>query len=646
MTHPPFESYIQAGLSCFPIRADGSKAPAVAWNEFRSRYASAFEYQSWEDQYQGIALVCGAMSGNLEVLDIDEPSLVRPFIDALKSQDQTLLDRLTMIRTPRRNLVGKGGCHLVYRCEEAVGGNSKLAMSEPEPEFDGNGDPLINPNTGKQNMKPRTLIETRGEGGYVLTTGCSAECHETGNTYDHVFGPALTETSTLTAAEVGTIHLVARMFDRSVSEIHVDPKIHGYEGGGESPGDAYNSQATWAEILEPYGWVSCGESGGIKRWRRPGKATGISATTGVLSKAGNELLTVFSTNAYPFEGVGSSGRIGVTYSKFGAYATLNHKSDYQAAAQSLVKLGFGKPAVKTERKKHIMRVTFIDAERNFIAHVKSGTPSLHTLGIKNLDDALGGGVERGELVIVGGRPSHGKSVVALQALKATVEQGHHCILVSHEMSQFALAKRMILTRTEIEQHEWQASADALLQESTDYWEACGELFLLEQCRNIVDIENEVAKICGEYDIAMVAVDHAQLTQGVGGNRYEQLTDASGRLKELAMARNSVCLLPSQMNRDAAKGEFDSHNLKETGALEQDADVVILLRWPWMSDMTLPDTTLYEIKIKKNKNRGIMTPDILCNFDAEHQTLSPRRGSHREPRERFGEFDNFRGDDYD
>jgi len=209
-----------------------------------------------------------------------------------------------------------------------------------------------------------------------------------------------------------------------------------------------------------------------------------------------------------------------------------------------------------------------------------------------------------------------------------------------------LAKRMILTRTEIEQHEWQASADALLQESTDYWEACGELFLLEQCRNIVDIENEVAKICSEYDIAMVAVDHAQLTQGVGGNRYEQLTDASGRLKELAMARNSVCLLPSQMNRDAAKGEFDSHNLKETGALEQDADVVILLRWPWMSDMTLPDTTLYEIKIKKNKNRGIMTPDILCNFDAEHQTLTPRRGSHREPRERFGEFDNFRGDDYD
>jgi len=488
----PFLEYLQAGLSVIPIRADGSKAAAIAWKPYTERQATADEARDWSRRFEGVAIIGGAVSGNLEVTDLDEPTLVRPFIEAVKQQDPDLVHKLCFIRTPRRNESGQAGCHLVYRCESPVGGNLKLAMSEPEPEVDADGKPVINPTTGEQNRKPRCLIETRGEGGYVLTVGCSPQCHPTGNLYEHVYGPPLTDLETLTTDERNTLHAVARTFDRSIGETHQEPQIPGYERAkaGESPGDEFNRVASWPEILEPHGWQCVGESGGIKRWRRPGKATGYSASTGLLSKQGNELLVVFSTNAAPFEGVNQNGRPGVSYSKFGAYTLLNHSGDYAEAAEALVKLGLGTPGRKPERKTRVLKSTVADAERRYLEMLQQGKASAVSIGIPTLDEALGGGVERGEMVVFGGLTSHGKTVCGLQAVRATVEAGRHAVLVSHEMSGLAIAKRMISSRTTLDPRQWFEYADTLERESAAYWNSCGRAFLLEQCRTIEGIERE------------------------------------------------------------------------------------------------------------------------------------------------------------
>ena len=384
-----------------------------------------------------------------------------------------------------------------------------------------------------------------------------------------------------------------------------------------------SQRSTWSEILEPHGWACVGESGGIKRWRRPGKQTGISATTGVLSKAGNELLTVFSTNAYPFEGVSDNGRTGVTYSKFGAYAQLNHAGDYQAAAQALLRLDYGTPAEKTERKSRVLKGTIRDAERRYLDNLRHGRVQLLSMGIPDLDKALAGGVERGELVIVGGLTSNGKTVVALQALKATVQTGRHAVMVSHEMSDLAIGKRSLQSLVDIEESEWHKHIDQIEQASMDYWDSCGEIFLLEQCRRIDDIETEIDKIAAEFDLAMVVIDHAQLTEGKGATRYEQLTNASARFKDIATKHNCVCVVPSQLNRQAAQGEAGAHHLRESGALEQDADVILLARWPWKQD---PDEEIsrYVIRICKNRNRAILDWEVECDFLPSRQTITKRR----------------------
>lgn len=99
--------------------------------------------------------------------------------------------------------------------------------------------------------------------------------------------------------------------------------------GTVSPGDAYNQQYEWADLLLPHGWTFAGQRGQISYWRRPGKTEGISASTNAL---GTDRLKVFTTST-DFEPE--------SYSKFGALAVLEFGGDLRATARHLRAVGFG-----------------------------------------------------------------------------------------------------------------------------------------------------------------------------------------------------------------------------------------------------------------------------------------------------------------
>src|SRR5262245_23860426 len=104
------------------------------------------------------------------------------------------------------------------------------------------------------------------------------------------------------------------------------------------PGDDFNRRGTWEETgLFAVGWTLVrmfdGERGHV---RRPGKSEGISGTIGVVTSRehGWSLLYVFTTNGHPFEANGS-------YDRFGVFARLKHRGDFQAAARALGSMGYG-----------------------------------------------------------------------------------------------------------------------------------------------------------------------------------------------------------------------------------------------------------------------------------------------------------------
>lgn len=317
------QRYIGGGLSVHPIRTDGTKAPALSeWKYLQSRRANEGELSKWfgNGRRKGVGIIAGSVSGNLEIIDFDEPGLFHDYAKLVEEQMPDLMDRLTLHETPKGDTF-----HLAYRCD-AIGANEKLAQKWATDE------------DGRQ--KTETLIETRGEGGYIVAPGSPVECHDERRPYMHVAGPPIEQAPTITPAERIALMWAARSFNRAISEPRQPaPATPRTDSGNLSPGDDFNQRGDWS-FLERHGWQRLHASGDIEYWKRPGKTgAGWSATTGCKSKAGNELFCVFSSNAFPFD-VAPGDTCG-SYSRFAAYATLEHDGDFPAAARELGQQGYG-----------------------------------------------------------------------------------------------------------------------------------------------------------------------------------------------------------------------------------------------------------------------------------------------------------------
>ncbi len=306
--------YVRAGLSVVPIRTDGSKKPPVFWTVWQSRLPSEYEIRQFFRNDVGVAIIGGVVSGNLEIIDFDRADRIDPWIALVEAKSPGLVARLSRIRTP------KGGAHFYYRSETPVDGNAKLAQEPPS----------ISAATGTPN--PNTLIETRGEGGYVLAPGSPASCHPKNLTYDHVSGPEITQVSTITREERSVLLEAAKSFSTWTPVVVDRPTSSPISPGDRTrPGDDFNSRALWREILEPAGWKLVQMQGDVSHWKRPGKTDkGSSATVGHCG----DCLHVFSPNAHPFDQGG-------TYTKFAAYTLIHHGGDYHASAAALEAMGYG-----------------------------------------------------------------------------------------------------------------------------------------------------------------------------------------------------------------------------------------------------------------------------------------------------------------
>ncbi len=298
------------GLSIIPIKSDGSKSPAIStWKEYQSRLPVASELDNWfgNGHNYGIAVICGTVSGGLEIIDFDDPNVFPNWYEVVaQARGEAILGRTLIINTP------SDGFHVYYKCD-SIEGNQKLAQQLNE---DG---------------KTETLIETRGQGGYALTVGSPKECHPLNKEYE-IFSGSFNSIPTITPEERGLLLSCARQFNEVLkAKQTISGKV---KGNNNRPGDDYNAKTSWEQILLSAGWSVVREVGSSIQWRRPGKTDGgISATTNFQNSA---LLYVFSSNASPFENE-------CAYSKFAAYAILNHNGDFTDAAKSLAEQGYGTP---------------------------------------------------------------------------------------------------------------------------------------------------------------------------------------------------------------------------------------------------------------------------------------------------------------
>ena len=305
------------GFSIIPIESNGTKKAAIDWKRWQEQRAGQTELVTWfiQRQYSAFAIVCGQVSGNAIMIELEGTAVAEHAVDRLEAIARgtsiyPLWERLwnTYIQDSPN-----AGHHFILRCTEPVPGNTKLARRR-------NHDNTIS-----------VLAETRGEGGYFIGAPSSGTTHPSGRPWVALHGTAK-DTQTFTPDELNQLLTLFRTLDEMPAPVIDQPRpAHNHNPDDIRPGDEYNDTATWADILTPHGWAAVyTDRAGITYWRRPGKTDGTSATTG---RNDGDNLYVFTTSTL-FEQEKA-------YSKFAAYALLNHGGDYAQAARDLARQGFG-----------------------------------------------------------------------------------------------------------------------------------------------------------------------------------------------------------------------------------------------------------------------------------------------------------------
>lgn len=299
-----------AGLCVLPLKA-GSKAPDVTrWTGWQKERPDVAQLHAWFDPGRpGLGVVCGAVSGGLEMVELEGRAVEAGILDDLftAAEQKGLLGLVDRVVDGYAEQTPSGGIHWLYRAD-GIAGNKRLA-SRPGP--DG----------------PEVLIETRGEGGFCVIAPTGGACHPSGRPWTLDTG-GVDQIVTLTAGERHQFHQLCATLDRHPSaprSARPNPRPAPWPADTTRPGDAYNASTSWDDLLGRHGWTRLNDRGTIQHWRRPGKDQGLSAT---VNANGTDRLVVHSTSTLFAPSPES-------YDRFGAYALLEHGGDLAAAAAHL-----------------------------------------------------------------------------------------------------------------------------------------------------------------------------------------------------------------------------------------------------------------------------------------------------------------------
>jgi replicative DNA helicase len=235
---------------------------------------------------------------------------------------------------------------------------------------------------------------------------------------------------------------------------------------------------------------------------------------------------------------------------------------------------------KVSKKKAVRLGVIVDGVFNDIEKIQNGEIKLVGVptGFTNID-RMTGGLRKEELIIIAGRPSTGKTAFGCQIAKNVAELNYPVAFFSCEMSASALGIRYLSGasgRTNIE----------LINGKCDLLEVIHKAEPLQNMPlyiddtssiSVIELRAKVRKMINEFGIKLVIVDYLQLMTGQGDNREQQVASISRGLKAIAKDMGVPVIALSQLNRGVetrADKKPTLADLRESGAIEQDADTVM------------------------------------------------------------------------
>lgn len=338
------------------------------------------------------------------------------------------------------------------------------------------------------------------------------------------------------------------------------------------------------------------------------------------------------------------------------------------AAEHISELGYNEAdeieTVLDEAEKKIYSITHASVTKRFVnikdtleeawerldmLHKGSGQLRGVPTGFPALDNLLSG-LQKSDLIILAARPSMGKTTLALDiARQAAIQYNVPVGIFSLEMSSQQLVDRMLAAESRV--NAWKLRTGKLsLDEEFDKLRHSLEklskapIFIDDQAGNsIMKMRSAARKLKGEHGLGLIIVDYLQLmsTARQYDNMVNQVTEISRSLKGLAKELDVPVIALSQLSRavEARGGKPRLSDLRDSGSIEQDADVVMFIHREDKQDKTLDKTNIAEILVEKHRNGPVGS--IKLYFDEEKSTfLSIDKNQYGDVHGAAGNADNF------
>jgi replicative DNA helicase len=285
-------------------------------------------------------------------------------------------------------------------------------------------------------------------------------------------------------------------------------------------------------------------------------------------------------------------------------------------------------SMKTAVQEAFKQIDRLSSEKSMITGVPTGFTRL---------DGITCGLQNSDLVIIAGRPSMGKTAFALNiAMNAYKQRKVPSVIFSLEMSVYQLMLRLLSSEAEVQATSLRVpnriSPDEFnrLTMAADYLQQA-KIFLDDSAElNVMEIRSRARRLKDEHDIGLILVDYIQILRPAYTSKQEsrerEVAEMSRSLKALAKELNIPVVALSQLNRRPDQRDKNRRpqlsDLRESGAIEQDADLIMFLYRESAYDSSA-DTTSAEVIIGKNRNGPTTT--LPLEFIKEYTRFNDPEG---------------------
>lgn len=251
---------------------------------------------------------------------------------------------------------------------------------------------------------------------------------------------------------------------------------------------------------------------------------------------------------------------------------------------------------------------------------KGGLTGLST-GFKDLD-ALTSGLQASDLVLVAARPSMGKTAFTLNIAAHAAMHGHSVAFFSLEMSKEQLVQRMLCSEGAIDSQRLRTGQ----LEGEEWGKLIGTADKLSKAKiyiddtpgiTVMELRSKARRLKAEHGLELVVIDYLQLMQGRsarnGDSRQQEISEISRSLKALARELNVPVVALSQLSRSVESRQVKKpmlSDLRESGSLEQDADIVMFLYREDYYDQDTENKNITEVIIAKHRNGPVDTVSLF------------------------------------